>query len=151
MCKLHDWLTEIHQWHLNKRYDQVAQLQPLILNAPQEIWGPDLSDDQSKAIACWLDACLRQYEYYKLIDGELAFQYLQLAYARFQRCVSEPSSELELKSWCIKRMQQLMVLSLEHLNQQHVDEALSRSLIDAHVRFLAYYAWNDDQGIKRGY
>ncbi len=44
-----------------------------------------------------------------------------------------------------------MVLSLEHLNQQHVDEALSRSLIDAHVRFLAYYAWNDDQGIKRGY
>ncbi len=98
-----------------------------------------------------LDACLRQYEYYKLIDGELAFQYLQLAYARFQRCVSEPSSELELKSWCIKRMQQLMVLSLEHLNQQHVDEALSRSLIDAHVRFIAYYAWNDDQGIKRGY
>ncbi|CAM2870144.1 hypothetical protein VIOR103205_06055 [Vibrio ordalii] len=151
MYKLHDWLTEIHQWHLNKRYDQVAQLQPLILNVPQQIWGPGLSDDQSKAIACWLDACLSQYEYYKLIDGELAFQYLQLAYARFQRCVSEPGSELELKAWCIKRMQQLMVLSLEHLNQQHVDEALSRSLIDAHAQFLAYHAWNDDQGIKRGY
>ncbi|EEX64880.1 hypothetical protein VCJ_003418 [Vibrio metoecus] len=44
-------------------------------------------------------------------------------------------------------MQQLMVLSLEHLNQQTDGEALSHELLEAHVKFMAFHAWNDDQGV----
>lgn len=41
-----------------------------------------------------------------------------------------------------------MVLSLEHLNHQVGGESQSHALIDTHVRFMAFHAWNDDQGTR---
>ncbi|MBJ6889121.1 transcriptional regulator, partial [Vibrio cholerae] len=64
MSELHHWLNTVHQWYQHKTDEHVANLQPLILNAPAQIWGPNVDETQSKAIACWLDACLRQFEFY---------------------------------------------------------------------------------------
>ncbi|QEO47203.1 transcriptional regulator [Vibrio tarriae] len=148
MSELHHWLNTIHQWYQHKTSEHVANLQPLILNAPDQIWGPSVDETQSKAIACWLDACLRQFEFYRETDSEKALQYLNLAHGRLQLCAAQPECDLELKSWCLLRMQQLMVLSLEHLNHQVGGESQSHALIDAHVRFMAFHAWNDDQGTR---
>ncbi|MCD1221158.1 transcriptional regulator [Vibrio cholerae] len=148
MNELQHWLHTIHHWYQHNDCAAVAELQPLIFGAPQALWQPELNSTQSKAIACWLDACLRQFEFYRETDTEKALQYLNLAYGRFQLCAAQPECDLELKSWCLLRMQQLMVLSLEHLNHQVGGESQSHALIDAHVRFMAFHAWNDDQGTR---
>lgn len=149
MSELQSWLNHIHYWYQNKTEQKISDLQPLILHAPAQIWGPNLNPLQSKAIACWLDACLRQFEFYRDTDADKAMQYLNLAYARFQSCVAQSDCALELKGWCMQRMQQLMVLSLEYLNQQQDGELQSRGLIEAHVSFMTNHAWNNDQGILK--
>ncbi|QXC55346.1 transcriptional regulator [Vibrio mimicus] len=146
MSELHLWLSDVHQWYQSKNREHVAMLQPLIFNVPAQIWNPKLSETQGKAIACWLDACLRQFTYYRESDAEKALQFLNLAYGRLQLCAAQPLCDIELKSWCMLRMQQLMVLSLEYLNQQPDGQQQSVSLIEAHVQFMAFHAWNDDQG-----
>ncbi|ENM5741673.1 transcriptional regulator [Vibrio metoecus] len=148
MNELQDWLNDVHHWYQNRNSTPVTELQPLIFNVPPQLWGSPLDATQSKAIACWLDACLRQFEFYRTSNGSQALQYLNLAYGRFQLCVAQSGGDLALKSWCMRRMQQLMVLSLEHLNQQADGETLSHDLIEAHVKFMAFHAWNDDQGVK---
>ncbi|MGL4828322.1 MAG: transcriptional regulator [Vibrio sp.] len=146
MNQLHHWLNDVHQWYQNQNSEHVAMLQPLIFRVPEQIWNPKLSEKQSQAIACWLDACLRQFIYYRENDAEKGLQYLNLAYGRLQHCAAQPQCDIELKSWCMLRMQQLMVLSLECLNQQPDGQQQSASLIEAHVQFMAFHAWNDDQG-----
>ncbi|WP_158119110.1 transcriptional regulator [Vibrio metoecus] len=147
MNELQDWLNDVHHWYQNRNSTPVTELQPLIFNVPPQLWGSPLDATQSKAIACWLDACLRQFEFYRTSNGSQALQYLNLAYSRFQFCVAQSGGDLALKSWCMRRMQQLIVLSLEHLNQQTDGEALSHELLEAHVKFMAFHAWNDDQGV----
>ncbi|MEF2506545.1 transcriptional regulator [Vibrio mimicus] len=147
MNELHLWLSEVHDWYQSQSREHVLMLQPLIFNVPDQIWGPEVNEIQSKAIACWLDACLRQFEHYRNLDTAQAQQYLNLAYGRFQLCVAQPECDLELKSWCMRRMQQLMVLSLEHLNHQPDGQIQSKALIEAHIQFMAFHAWNDDQGV----
>ncbi|GHX64964.1 transcriptional regulator [Vibrio cholerae] len=72
MNELQHWLHTIHHWYQHNDCAAVAELQPLIFGAPQALWQPALNSTQSKAIACWLDACLRQFEFYRETDTEKA-------------------------------------------------------------------------------
>lgn len=155
MMKLDTWVNEISDWHQKRKHDQEKHLQVLILNVPDAVWGPSITELQSKAIACWLDGCLRIFHAFRYQDPKLAYQYLQLAYAKLQATVSQPMAEIELKDWSMKRMQHLTVLSLEFCNQQqqHHWQLESNKIVETHVEFMAAHAWNEerkhDQGSQR--
>lgn len=142
---LDTWIDQMEAWYETRKHDQEETLESLILSAPHTVWGPIVTPRQSKAIACWLDGCLRIYHHSQYRSTEKAYQYLQLAYSQLQNVVCEPRSELALKDWCMKRMQHLAVLTLEFCNQQHPAkwQQQSHQLIEAHVQFMAAQAWNE--------
>lgn len=154
MNQLDTWVNQISQWYHTRKHDQGEQLESLILSAPEDVWGPMITETQSKAIACWLDGCLRIFQHCRYQQPQKAYQYIQLAYSKLQWVVTRPTSELDLKDWCMKRMQHLTVLSLEFCNQQPDDvwQSESNQLIENHVQFMASQRWNeaqqrnDDQG-----
>lgn len=153
MMRLDTWVAEIEICYENRKHDQASTMELLILNAPESVWGPEITDLQSKAIACWLDGCLRIYLYSRYQDPEKAYQFLQLAYSKLQQVVCEPRSELILKDWCMKRLQHLAVLSLEFCNQQtHAAwQTKSHQLIEAHVNFMTAHSWNEPQNNDQGH
>lgn len=152
MTPLDNWLKQIEYWYQNRKHDQGNQLESLILSPPDQIWGPFISVQQSKAIACWLDGCLRLFQQERERSPDKAYQYLQFAYSKFQQVVVHYQSELELKDWCMKRMQNLVVLSLEFCTQQLSPswQIESHQLIENHVRFMAQQQWNEDRNYDQG-
>ena len=145
MTELDTWVSQIQAWYKTRKHDQGELLESLILNPPRSIWGPEITELQSKAIACWLDGCLRIYHHCRQDNPDKAYQYLQFAYSQLQQVVSTPESQLELKDWCMKRMQHLTVLTLEFCNQQSSEQwqLESNGIIDNHVSFMAAQAWNE--------
>ncbi|WP_192891579.1 transcriptional regulator [Vibrio bathopelagicus] len=152
MNELDTWLERIGDWYKDRKHDQVDRLEPLILTPPDALWGPLITDEQSKGIACWLDGCLRIFDHSRYDSPNKAYQFLQLAYGKLQQVVSNPASEMELKDWCMKRMQHLAVLSLEFCNQQSHSgwQEQSHQLINAHVQFMAAHAWNEPRNNDQG-
>lgn len=152
MNQLDTWVEQIGNWYKHRKHDQGNQLESLILSPPDQIWGPLISDQQSKAIACWLDGCLRIFNDSRYERPDKAYQFLQLAYSKLQQVVSKPESQIELKDWCMKRIQNLTVLSLEFCNQQgqHHWQAESVELIESHVQFMAAHAWNEPRNNDQG-
>ncbi|KII76411.1 hypothetical protein [Vibrio renipiscarius] len=152
MMTLDSWVDEISIWYKTRKHDQEEHLQHLILNAPNTVWGPEITDMQSKAIACWLDGCLRIFHAFRYHDPALAYQFLQLAHGKLQATVSQPLADLELKDWSMKRLQHLTVLALEFCNQQRQPSWLDEShqIIETHVEFMAAHAWNEDRKHDQG-
>ncbi|WP_295899112.1 transcriptional regulator [uncultured Vibrio sp.] len=148
MMNLDSWVKDMEFWYQSRKHDQVELLEPLILNTPKQVWGPTINTVQSKAIACWLDACLRVFERNRYSACDKAFQYLQLAYSKLQQVASNPLSETELKDWALKRIQHLIVLTLEFCNQQSSGEwqRQSNQLIEAHIHFMAANDHEMNQG-----
>ncbi|MFA0123322.1 transcriptional regulator, partial [Vibrio sp. 10N.261.48.A2] len=68
MSELDTWLERIGNWYKDRKHDQVEKLEPLILTPPDALWGPLITDEQSKGIACWLDGCLRIFTFYRYKD-----------------------------------------------------------------------------------
>ena len=165
MNELDTWLDRIGDWYKDRKHDQVDRLEPLILTPPDALWGPLITDEQSKGIACWLDGCLRIFTFYRhLADSsnpelasqevsgsshqEKAYQYLMFAYSKLQAVSCNPKSEAGLQEWCTQRLQHLCVLALEFTSQQQEPhwQAESEKLIESHVHFMATHPRNDDQG-----
>lgn len=152
MDQLESWIEQIEMWYRHRKHDQGSDLERLLQQAPQEIWGPTISDRQSKAMACWLDGCLRVFQHERYQAPTKAYQYLQFASSKLEQVAANPVSELKLRDWCIKRLQHLMVLSVEFCNQQPQArwQTESYQLIEAHIHFMAAQCWNearnDDQG-----
>lgn len=153
MNELDTWLERIGYWYKDRKHDQVERLEPLILTPPDALWGPLITDEQSKGIACWLDGCLRIYTFYRnSIENphhqEKAYQYLMFAYGKLQAVSCDPKAEPDLQEWCTQRVQHLCVLALEFANQQQEPrwQQESEKLIESHVRFMASPPQNDDQG-----
>lgn len=142
---LDTWSKQIETWYKTRKHDQEETLESLLLSAPDSVWGPTITPHQSKAIAAWLDGCLRIYYHCQYQNSQKAYQYLQLAYSQLQRVVCNPDSELALKDWCMKRLQHLAVLTLEFCNQQKPTgwQEESHQLIESHVQFMAAQAWNE--------
>ncbi|MDD1823583.1 transcriptional regulator [Photobacterium sp. ZSDE20] len=153
MNELDTWLERIGDWYKDRKHDQVERLEPLILTPPDALWGPLITDEQSKGIACWLDGCLRIFTFYRNSDQnshhqEKAYQYLMFAYSKLQAVCCDTKAEPDLQEWCTQRIQHLCVLALEFANQQQEPRWLQESekLIESHVRFMASQSQNDDQG-----
>ncbi|MFA0058002.1 transcriptional regulator [Vibrio echinoideorum] len=172
MNELDTWLERIEDWYKDRKHDQVERLEPLILTPPDALWGPLITDKQSKGIACWLDGCLRIFTFYRYRTEaqtslslslnpevaphgasnshhqEKAYQYLMFGYSKLQAVSCDPRAEPGLQEWCTQRVQHLCVLALEFANQQHETrwQEESEKLIESHVRFMASQNQNDDQG-----
>ncbi|NAZ91144.1 transcriptional regulator [Vibrio toranzoniae] len=153
MNELGTWLDRIGDWYKDRKHDQVEILEPLILMPPDALWGPLITDEQSKGIACWLDGCLRIFTFYRNSDEnphhqEKAYQYLMFAYGKLQAVSCDTNAEPDLQGWCTQRVQHLCVLALEFANQQQEPRWLQESekLIESHVRFMTSQSQNDDQG-----
>ncbi|MCG7497930.1 transcriptional regulator [Vibrio sp. Of7-15] len=139
MITLSDWLSEISNWYQQTDMQDMDTLSPLIHSPPEAVWGPELSDEQSKAIACWLDGCLRLYKHYHQdIQSDKAYGYLQLAYSKLQFVATQPHVDKDIKQWAIKRLDHLIVLLLEFCNQQQSAswQAESQNQIELHVAFM---------------
>ncbi len=155
MITLESWLEKITDWYQNRKHDPDETLQKLILSAPDSIWGPEVTEQQSKAIACWLDGCLRLFQSMRYQDPTKAYPFLQLASSKLQATASQPIADIELRDWSMKRLQHLTVLALEFCNQQPQADWQQEStmLIESHVQFMAAHSWNEprkhDQGNRR--
>lgn len=139
MITLSDWLSEISDWYQNTDMSDMNTLSPLIHSPPEAIWGPELCDEQSKAIACWLDGCLRLYKHYQQhIQADKAYGYLQLAYSKLQFVATQPHVDSNIKQWAIKRLDHLIVVLLEFCNQQDTNnwQEESKQQIELHVTFM---------------
>ena len=157
MVTLDTWVNEIGDWYQNRKHDQDEhkqneQLQRLILAVPDNIWGPEVTELQSKAIACWLDGCLRIFQGLRYQQPKQAYQYLQLAYAKLQAAACQPLADLELKDWSMKRLQHLTVLALEFCNQQDQQswQLESNQIIETHIEFMTAHPWNEDRKHDQG-
>lgn len=152
MMRLDTWVEQMSGWYETRKHDQEQTLESLLLNVPDSVWGPEITELQSKAIACWLDGCLRIYQHQHFQQPNKAYQFLQYAYSKLQLVVSSPESDIELKDWCMKRLQHLAVLTLEFCNQQTNErwQEASHQMIESHIHFMAAQCWNearkDDQG-----
>ncbi|MGR6832058.1 transcriptional regulator [Aliivibrio wodanis] len=143
---LNTWLTLVSDWYQTRQSEPLRVLEQLLYSAPSSVWGPNLTESQSKAIACWLDGSLRVFEYEKYQDPNKAYQILQYIAAKLEMTAFCPATELEIKDWSLKRLQHITVLRLEFCNQQQ-DQSIwnkeAHTLIDMHVKLMASVAWNE--------
>lgn len=143
---LNTWLTLVSDWYQTRQTEPLRVLEQLLYSAPNSVWGPNLTESQSKAIACWLDGCLRMFEHTKYHDTNKAYQVLQYTAAKLEMAAFNPTTVLEIKDWCLKRLQHITVLRLEFCNQQQ-DQSIwdkeAHSLIDIHVKLMTNISWND--------
>ncbi|HAS6637361.1 transcriptional regulator [Vibrio parahaemolyticus] len=153
MMELTSWQDQISHWHETRKHDQVNVLEAILYEAPDTVFGPELSDQQSKAIACWLDGCLRVFQHARYQDHHKAYQTLLYASAKLEQAACHPMSDILLKDWCLKRLQHLTVLALEFCNQQQDQnqwQQQANNLIESHVALMRSLNWNEagkhDQG-----
>ncbi|CAM2935042.1 hypothetical protein [Vibrio mytili] len=143
--ELNVWQKHISSWYESQRLDQIEPLEALLYQAPDTVFGPKLTGQQSKAIACWLDGCLRVYEHTKYHQQEKAYRILIYASAKLERAVYEHNCDIEIRRWCIKRLRHLTVLALEFCNQQHDQKKWQQhahDLIESHMAFMQTLNWN---------
>ncbi|MDD9177327.1 MULTISPECIES: transcriptional regulator [Aliivibrio] len=143
---LNTWLASISDWYQMGRTGSITTLESRLYSAPNSVWGPHLTENQSKAIACWLDGCLRVFEYEKYQDSNKAYQTLQYIAAKLEMTAFSPTTDIEIKDWGLKRLQHITVLRLEFCNQQQ-DQSIwdkeAHTLIDVHVKLMASISWNE--------
>jgi len=137
MSALNEWQSQISNWYQLGKHDQVDTLIPLIMHPPKEIWGPSVSLEQGKALACWLDGCLRIYQYQLDQNNKQgAYEYLNFAYAKLQAVACEPETDRELKIWALERLDQLIVALLEHCSRCHWTKECE-SQVESYIHFMA--------------
>lgn len=151
--KLSNWQDQMSTWYENRKHDQVEQLETILYLAPDEIFGPKLTDQQSKAIACWLDGCLRVFEHTRNKYPQRAFSALLYASANLEKAAYHSETDLLIRDWCLKRLQHLTVLALEFCDQQSDQNEWKQQatgLIESHIALMHALHWNecrkDDQG-----
>lgn len=153
--ELSTWQDQISMWYEHRKHDQVGKLETILYQAPDEVFGPKLCERQSKAIACWLDSCLRVFQHARYHDHQKAYQTLLYASAKLEQAACQASTDIEIKDWCLKRLQHLTVLALEFCNQkcdQSEWQQQAHSLIESHVALMRSLNWNEtrkhDQGLR---
>ncbi len=52
MIELETWVEQISDWYKNRKHDHDTELEHLVFAAPKEVFGPQVTETQSKAIAC---------------------------------------------------------------------------------------------------
>lgn len=141
------WLADISYWYQSHKHDQGDALRSVLFSAPPAVFGPHLSDEQSKAIACWLDGCLRLFQASRSTHPERALGYLLYISSKLEQVASDINTDIEIRDWCVKRLQHLTVLSLEFCNQQEGEQWLMQAneIIECHVKLLNAIYWNESR------
>lgn len=152
---LNTWQDLISGWYENRKHDQVEALEAILYQTPESVFGPELTDEQSKAIACWLDGCLRVFQHARYHNHQKAYQTLQYTCAKLEQAACQPMTDILIKDWSLKRLQHLTVLALEFCNQQQDQSEWQQqvnSLIESHVALMRSLNWNEsrkhDQGLR---
>ncbi len=143
---LNIWQDQISNWYESRKHDQVEQLEMILYQVPDSVFGPELSDEQSKAIACWLDGCLRIFAHLRSREHQQAYQTLLYACAKLEQAACTPVNDVLIKDWCLKRLQHLTVLALEFCNQQRDQsywQEQANSLINSHITVMRALNWNE--------
>ncbi|MGR5068792.1 transcriptional regulator [Vibrio alfacsensis] len=144
--ELKSWQDLISSWYENRKHDQVERLETILSQAPESVFGPDLTDQQSKAIACWLDGYLRVFQHARYQDQQKAYQSLLYASAKLEQTACQSMTDLHIKDWCLKRLQHLTVLALEFCNQQNDQtkwQQHANKMIESHVALMRAVNWNE--------
>ncbi|PFG58637.1 hypothetical protein ATG66_1192 [Vibrio sp. ES.051] len=152
--ELSHWQDLISMWYENQNHDQIDELEAILYQVPDSVFGPELTEPQSKAIACWLDGCLRVFQHTRYQNKQKAYQSLLYTSAKLEQTACQVTTDIVIKDWCLKRLQHLTVLGLEFCNQQSdqkVWQQQANSLIEAHVALMRALNWNEtrkhDQGL----
>ncbi|MBE3665730.1 transcriptional regulator [Vibrio navarrensis] len=142
------WLADISYWYQSHKHDQGDALRSVLFSAPPAVFGPHLSDEQSKAIACWLDGCLRLFQHYRYNNPSRAFEYLMYTASKLEQVGCNSSTDIEIRDWCLKRLQHITVLSLEFCAEQSDQTAWlakANRVIEGHVKLMEALAWNESR------
>lgn len=140
------WLASFSDWYQQRKRDHVNDLESMLFSAPEAVFGPELNEDQSKAIACWLDGCLRLFHYYRYHDVSRAFGYLMYTVSKLEQVGCDCRADIEIRDWCLKRLQHMTVLSLEFCSEQNDQNAWlpkANGIIESHVKLMDSLAWNE--------
>lgn len=129
--ELNTWLFRLKQQ--NTDIYNVSELVNLIHHPPSSLW----ENHQYQAMASWLEGCLKLSHYFEdLGHHQLAYQYIQMAYARLQRIAVDPHSELNLRYWSAANLDQLTVAMIEFCQKQRDWNNESKQAIELHIAFM---------------
>ncbi|MDF2155238.1 transcriptional regulator [Vibrio sp. CAU 1672] len=150
------WQDQISQWYRNGYHDQITPLEQLLYQVPDSVFGPELTTQQSKALACWLDGCLRVFQHSRTQHPHRAYRILQYTSAKLEQAACRFDNDQDIRNWCMKRLQHLTVLCLEFCNKQ-IDQGYwqhqANNVIEAHVALTHYVSYHclrkDDQGYRQ--
>ncbi len=152
--KLNSWQDKISIWYESRKNDQVETLEVILYQVPDSVFGPELTNQQSKALSCWLDGCLRVFENVRYHDPIKGYHTLLYASSKLEQAACRPGADILIKDWCLKRLQHLTVLALEFCNQQQDQshwQDQAETLINSHVALMRSLNWNEigkhDQGL----
>lgn len=140
------WQDRLSGWHSKRKHDQVEELEMILYQVPSSVFGPDLTDAQSKALACWLDGCLRLFQQTRYQHHHKAFQTLQYTCAKLEQAAIRPTNNLHIRDWCLRRLQHLTVLALEFCSQQDdktVWKQQATKVIQSHIALIRSLNWNE--------
>lgn len=129
--QLDTWLFRLKQQ--NSGTYNISELVKLIHNPPTALW----SDYQYPAIASWLEGCLKLSQYFDdLGHHTLAYQYIQMAYARLQSITADPHADLELRYWGAAHLDQLTVVMIEFCQRHKGWGEECYQAIELHIAFM---------------
>ncbi|RXJ73712.1 hypothetical protein CS022_08240 [Veronia nyctiphanis] len=133
------WLTDIKNWYCNQNINEMEKLAELAVNIPERIFSPHICQAKSESLGYWLDACIRTNHHLNALGKtDEAYSYIQFAYGKMQAMASDTEHEIEVRKWCLQRMDHLVVVLLEFCQSQTeaVWKQESTTLIEAHVSFM---------------
>lgn len=112
----------------------------LVAEVPTSLFQPPVDETKSEALSYFLDACVRiRHHYHAQNEIDRAYSYIQFAYGKMQDMASQLGHDLEVRHWCLQRMDHLVVALMEFCNSQPQEcwQAESKSLVEAHVSFMS--------------
>ncbi|MFD2177512.1 hypothetical protein [Veronia pacifica] len=133
------WLTDIKNWYCNQNINEMGRLLELVVEVPERIFTPHICQAKSESLGYWLDACIRtNHHLASMGKTDEAYSYIQFAYGKMQAMASNTEHEIDVRRWCMQRMDKLMIVLVEFCQhqQQPVWRQESSTLIDAHVTFM---------------
>ncbi|PSW20096.1 hypothetical protein C9I98_08530 [Photobacterium sanctipauli] len=145
MNEIQVWLDQVKVWYFATSTNGVSGIRDdtilveAINNTPTGMFVSVDSHLHSEAIAYWLDACLQlsnTYQHQGKID--LAFSYLQFAYSKVQEMATTQDQDPDMKRWCLKKLDTMIVGLMEFCQRQHEDKWHQQSieLVNFHVLFM---------------
>ncbi|MGF1866424.1 hypothetical protein L4D15_14355 [Enterovibrio norvegicus] len=136
---VNEWLSLAQQWYCNQNINEICCLEELVKHVPAALYDPHIDEAKSLAIGYWMDACMRIHHHSaSLGEVDTAYGFLQFSYSKMQEMASDIRHELEVKKWCLQRMDTLIVVLLEFCQSQCAEywQKEANTLIEAHVSFM---------------